>query len=83
MFFLLLMLLHSICHQDSNQGNKFVLLAIILLFSRRFAYLFKQASSGRCFKPHITGNLPIIQNYEHYDIQRQKCKTDHHVIGNG
>ena len=32
LFFLLLMLLRSICHQVSNQADKFDLLAIILLF---------------------------------------------------
>jgi len=32
LFFLLLMLLRSICHQVSNQSDKLDLLAIILLF---------------------------------------------------
>jgi len=31
------------------QTHKFVLLTIILLFSRRFAHLFKQISFGQCF----------------------------------
>jgi len=36
LFFLLLILLRSICHQVSNQADKFDLLAIILLFCRCF-----------------------------------------------
>jgi len=40
LFFLLLMLLRSICHQVSNQADKFDLLAIIFLLSRRFAHLY-------------------------------------------
>jgi len=40
LFFLLLTLLRSICQEVSNQADKFDLLAIILLFCRRFAHLF-------------------------------------------
>jgi len=39
LFLLLLMLLRSICHQVSNQADKFDLLAIISLFCRRLARL--------------------------------------------
>jgi len=37
LFFLLLMLLRSSCHQVSDQADKFVILGIIFLFSLRFA----------------------------------------------
>jgi len=40
MMFLLLMLLHSIYHQVSNQADKFDLLLIIFLFSQRLALLY-------------------------------------------
>jgi len=41
LLFLLLMFLRSICDQVSNQADIFVLLAIFILFSRRFAHLLK------------------------------------------
>ena len=40
MMFLLLMLLRSIYHQVSNQADKFDLLLVIFLFSRRFDLLY-------------------------------------------
>jgi len=36
------------------QAENFDLLGIILLFSRHFTHIFKQASSVQCFLPHIT-----------------------------
>jgi len=47
LFFLLLVLLfRSVCHQVSNQADKLDLLAIVII-NRRFAHLFKWASSGQ------------------------------------
>jgi len=40
MMFLVLMLLRSIYHQVSNQADKFDLLLVIFLFSRRFDLLY-------------------------------------------
>jgi len=60
LFFLLLMLwFRSVCHQFSNQADKLDLPAIFII-SRRFAHLFKWASSGQCFL--TTYNMQLINN---------------------
>ena len=46
--------------RETVQAGRFVpLRRLVLLFSRRFAHLFKQASSGQCFQPH---NMQFTNN---------------------
>jgi len=51
-----MLLFLSVCHQVSNQADKLALLAIFII-SRRFAHLFKWASSGQCFLTTYTMQL--------------------------
>jgi len=54
-----MLLFLSVCHQVSNQADKLALLAIFII-SRRFAHLFKWASSGQCFL--TTYNMQLTNN---------------------
>ena len=59
----------SVCHQVSNQADKLFLAMFII--SRRFAHLFKWASSGQCFL--TTYNMQLSDN------KRQRWKVKWHL----
>jgi len=76
------MFLRSICHQVSNQADNSIWRLFYYLADVSPTYSSSLPQGNVFNQPHITCNLPITRNNGQYDVQRQKRKTEHHVIGN-
>ena len=84
LFFLLLMLFRSVCHQVSNQTNRWISSSgdYILISANVSPTYSSGLLQGNVFN-HKTCSIPITRNNEQYDVQRQKTQSQPICYKNG